>query len=165
MNGPQLLKIVIIHFSDMLQQKAKAFISYFKQRKSVKQHQHSDNVDYTSNERPYFNMESFLTQGHHTSTKNNLSFTSSDDENDTVFVWNKKTGEWKGFESDSDYEHINSNEVPTSFNIRDCISDFSTMHFKKKSQKDKFSSPEFELDGSILSDDDEFDSEAPLIAV
>ena len=149
----------------MLHKRAKAFISYFKQKKSKNQHQNSDDVDYTSNERPYLNMESFLTQGHHTSTKNNSSFTSSDDVNQTVFVWNKKTGEWKGFESDSDYEHINSNEVPTTFNFKACVPNFKTMQFKMKSQKDISNKSEFELDGKILSEDDEFDSEAPLIAV
>ena len=144
----------------MLRQRAKSFTSYFKQNKSNNQH-NSDNVDYTSNAGPYLNMESFLSQDH-VRTKNEFlhDLSLSDNENETIFAWNKKTGEWKGVESDSDYEIVDANELPIS-NFRNCISNMNTMNFKRKSNKDKMNTQEIELDENVS----ESDSDAPLIAV
>ena len=85
---------------------------------------------------------------------------SSDDENDTVFAWNKKTGEWNGFDSsNSDFENDEN-----TFSFQDWtskLSDILNLKMKKanKSAKDE------NMDENRNSDNDEFDSDTPLISM
>ena len=85
---------------------------------------------------------------------------SSDDENETVFAWNKKTGEWNGFDSsNSDFENDE-----TAFSFQDWtskVSDILNLKWKKtnKSAKEK------NMDENSSSGNDEFDSDTPLVAM
>ena len=142
--------------------RAKSFISYFKQANSENQC-HLDNVDYTSNTGQCLKMESFSIQDS-ISTKNHfqedLSF--SDNENETVFALDKKTGEWKSFECDYEYENVDQNSQPT-YNFRECIPSFNTLNFKKKSKKSD--SEDIDLNENEETEFEEFDSDVPLISV
>jgi hypothetical protein len=86
---------------------------------------------------------------------------SSDDENETVFAWNKKTGEWNGFESsNSDFENDEN-----AFSFQDWTSKFSNI-LNLKWKKNKNSAKEKNMDeNSSNSDNDEFDSDTPLVAM
>ena len=85
---------------------------------------------------------------------------SSDDENETVFAWNKKTGEWNGFDSsNSDFENDE-----TAFSFQDWTSKLSDI-LNLKWKKTNKSAKEKNMDENSSSDNDEFDSDTPLVAM
>ena len=85
---------------------------------------------------------------------------SSDDENDTVFAWNKKTGEWNGFDSsNSDFENDEN-----TFSFQDWISKLSDI-LNLKMKKTNKSAKDENMDENSNSDNDEFDSDTPLISM
>jgi hypothetical protein len=85
---------------------------------------------------------------------------SSDDENQTVFAWNKKTGEWNGFDtSNGDFENDEN-----TFSFQDWtskLSDILNLKWKKTNKNAK----EKNMDENSSSDNDEFDSDTPLVAM
>ena len=85
---------------------------------------------------------------------------SSDDENDTVFAWNKKTGEWNGFDSsNSDFENDEN-----TFSFQDWTSklgDILNLKWKKTNKSAK----ETNMDENSSSGNDEFDSDTPLVSM
>ena len=85
---------------------------------------------------------------------------SSDDENETVFAWNKKTGEWNGFDSsNSDFENDE-----TAFSFQDWTSKLSDI-LNLKWKKTNKSAKEKNMDENSSSGNDEFDSDTPLVAM
>ena len=85
---------------------------------------------------------------------------SSDDENDTVFAWNKKTGEWNGFDSsNSDFENDEN-----TFSFQDWTSKLSDV-FNLKMKKTNKSAKDENMDENRNGDNDEFDSDTPLISM
>ena len=85
---------------------------------------------------------------------------SSDDENETVFAWNKKTGEWNGFDSsNSDFENDE-----TAFSFQDWTSKLSDI-LNLKWKKTNKSAKEKNMDENSSSGNDEFDSDTPLVAI
>ena len=85
---------------------------------------------------------------------------SSDDENDTVFAWNKKTGEWNGFDSsNSDFENDEN-----TFSFQDWTSKLSDI-LNLKMKKTNKSAKDENMDENRNSDNDEFDSDTPLISM
>ena len=85
---------------------------------------------------------------------------SSDDENETVFAWNKKTGEWNGFDSsNSDFENDEN-----TFSFQDWTSKLSDI-FNLKMKKTNKSAKDENMDENRNSDNDEFDSDTPLISM
>ena len=85
---------------------------------------------------------------------------SSDDENDTVFAWNKKTGEWNGFDS-SNSEFENDENTFSFQNWTSKLSDILNLKMKKTNKSAK----EQNMEENISSDNDEFDSDTPLITM
>lgn len=85
---------------------------------------------------------------------------SSDDENETVFAWNKKTGEWNGFDSsNSDFENDE-----TAFSFQDWTSKLSDI-LNLKWKKTNKSAKEKNMDENSSSGNDEFDSDTPLVSM
>ena len=147
----------------MLRQRARAFMSYFKQKRSRTRQNQFDNVDNASTAGKYLNMETFLSQDHASINSEFLQDSSdTDDENETVFAMNKKTGEWRSFDSDNDETEENSNSFQNwIWKIGEKI------HSKKKSTHNN-SAKEFDDDfwnGNGSSESDNLDSDTPLIAV
>jgi len=142
---------------DMIRQRAQAFKSYFKDKKPENAKQ-SDDIDHSSHG-TYLNMESFPSQNI-SSVNNEFLDSSSDDENETVFAWNKKTGEWNGFDSsNSDFENDEN-----TFSFQDWTSKLSDI-LNLKMKKTKKSAKDENMDENRNSDNDEFDSDTPLISM
>ena len=92
----------------MLRQRARAFIKYFQRRK--KSGRQRDNIDSSSlSSTAVLQMETFLNHDPLTTSRlhSQLLDSSSDDQEDyTVFAWNRKTGEWGGYCSDEEEQQV-----------------------------------------------------------